>query len=152
MIPEFQWLAAPCDVWGLYFPARTSFEGKVLDSPVISIVDDDEFQRDAIRRLLRSHGYQVHSFASAEDFLKSGFAESSACVISDVQLPAMDGLAMQAALRAKGNKVPFIFITGFPNPATESRAKIAGALCLLHKPFDSDVMIKCLQGAVKDGS
>jgi FixJ family two-component response regulator len=124
-------------------------EGKLLKAPVISIVDDDELQRDAIQRLLRSHGYAVHTFASAEDFLSSGVADSSSCIVSDVQLPAMDGLGLQAQLRTKGNKVPIIFITAYPNAAMEARAKAAGAVCVLHKPFDSDVLIQCITTSLK---
>ena len=120
-----------------------------MQGPIISIVDDDDLLRDAIQRLLRSHGYSVHSFASAEDFLKSGMADSSACIISDVQLPAMDGLALQDQLRARGNKVPVIFITAYPNATAEARATKAGAVGMLHKPFDSDVLIGCINTALK---
>jgi len=121
-------------------------------SPIISVVDDDELLRDAIRRLLRSHGYAVHTFASAEDFLKSDLADKSSCIISDVQLPKMDGLALQAQLQARGNMVPVIFITAYPNATTEARAKKAGAVCVLHKPFDSEALIACLNAALKGGS
>ncbi len=123
-----------------------------MDSLVIAVIDDDEFQRDAIRRLLRSQSYAVHTFASAEDFLNSGLAGTSSCIVSDIQLPAMDGLALQAQLRAKGNKAPFIFITAFPNPAVEARAKTAGAVCVLHKPFDAEALIQCISDALKSGS
>jgi FixJ family two-component response regulator len=121
-------------------------------APIISVVDDDELLRDAVRRLLRSHGYAVHTFASAEDFLKSDLPDKSSSIISDVQLPKMDGLALQAQLQARGNMVPVIFITAYPNAATEARAKKAGAVCVLHKPFDSEVLIACLNAALKGGS
>ena len=123
-----------------------------METPVISIVDDDDYMRVATDTLLRSHGYTAHSFASAEDFLKSGLAETSACVISDIQMPVMDGFALQAALRAKGCMVPIIFITAFPNPATEARARKTGAVCILNKPFDSEVLTRCLESALKGGS
>ena len=120
-----------------------------MQGPILSIVDDDELLRDAVHRLLRSHGYAVHSFASAEDFLKSGMADTSACIVSDVQLPAMDGLALQDQLRARGNRVPIIFITAYPNPASEARAKKAGAVCVLHKPFDGEALIAAIETALK---
>ena len=123
-----------------------------MEPPVISVIDDDEWMRVATATLLRSLGYTAHSFASAEDFLKSGLAETSACVISDIQMPVTDGLALQAKLLAKGNTVPIIFITAFPNPATEARAKKAGAVCVLNKPFDSEVLIRCLDSALKGRS
>src|SRR5262245_2495139 len=120
----------------LYPARRLRFEGKAVEPPVISIVEDDDLLRDATRRVLRSYGYTVHTFASAEDFLKSGLTDKSSCIVSDIQLPAMDGLGLQAQLQAKGNIVPIIFITAFPNAATEARATSAGAICVLHKPFD----------------
>jgi len=120
-----------------------------LDSLVIAVIDDDEFQRDAIRRLLRSQSYAVHTFASAEDFLNSGLAGTSSCIVSDIQLPAMDGLALQAQLRAKGNKAPFIFITAFPVETIRARALKAGAICFLTKPFDRRTLIKCLETALE---
>src|SRR5262249_49007320 len=115
------------------------------------VVDDDELQRDAIQRLLRSHGYAAHTFASAEDFLHSGLADKSSCIVSDVQLPAMDGLAMQAQLRAKGHNVPIIFITAYPDATLESRAKAVGAVCVFYKPFDSDELIQCIKTALEGG-
>ena len=121
----------------------------MVEQAIISIVDDDDLLRDAIQRLLRSHGYAVHGFASAEDFLKSSLPDKSSCIISDVQLPAMDGVAMQSQLRAKGNKVPIILITAYPNAAMEARARIAGAICVLHKPFDSDALVQWINTALK---
>lgn len=123
-----------------------------MDSLVIAVVDDDELLRDAIRRLLRSHGYAVRTFASAEDFLKSAVADTASVIISDIQLPAMDGLALQAKLRAKGSKVPIIFMTAYPNAAVEARAKAAGAAGVFHKPFDSEALIACINNALKGGN
>ena len=120
-----------------------------VQGPIISVIDDDELLRDAIQRLLRSHGYVVHSFASAEEFLKSGMAGASACIVSDIQLPKMDGLALQDQLRAQGNAVPVIFITAYPKATAEARAKKAGAVCVLYKPFDSDALIACIDTALK---
>jgi FixJ family two-component response regulator len=115
-------------------------------------VDDDESFRVATQSLLLSLGYAVQSFESADQFLKSGLADTSACLISDIQMPVMDGLALQAELRARGNRLPIIFITAFFTPATEARAKKAGAVCVLTKPFDSDEFIRCLDDALKHAS
>src|SRR3954468_10884582 len=92
-------------------------KGGKVDTPVISIVDDDDYMRVATEGLLRSLGYKAHGFAGAEEFLNSGMVEACACVISDIQMPGTDGLALLAKLRAKGHKVPIIFITAFPSPA-----------------------------------
>jgi FixJ family two-component response regulator len=123
-----------------------------VDTPVISIVDDDDYMRVATEGLLRSLGYKTHSFAGAEDFLNSGLAETSACVISDIQMPGTDGLALQAKMRAKGWNAPMIFITAFPSPAIEARARKQGAICFLSKPFDSDVLARCIETALKGGA
>ena len=123
-----------------------------MKTPIISVIDDDESSRVSIQSLLRSLGYAVHAFSSAQAFLQSGVAPTSSCIISDIQMPGMDGLALQAQLRASGSKVPIIFITAFYNPATEARAKKGGALCVLQKPFDSDLLLQCLADALKTGS
>ena len=122
-----------------------------MDTPVISIVDDDDYMRVATEGLLRSLGYKTHSFDGADDFLNSGLAGSCACVVSDIQMPGTDGLSMLAKMRAKGWTVPIIFITAFPSPAIEARAMKAGAICFLSKPFDSDVLARCIETAVKGG-
>ena len=117
--------------------------------PIISIVDDDESFRVATQSLLQSLGYAVHSFESADQFLKSGLADISACLISDIQMPVMDGLALQAELIARGKMLPVIFITAFLTPRTEARVQKSGAVCVLRKPFDIDDLIRCLNDALK---
>ena len=88
--------------------------------PVISIIDDDGSVRAATYNLVRSLGYVVHTFASAEEFLRSPHLDDTSCVIADVQMPAMSGLELQAHLLAQGYRLPFIFITAF---AVETRAR-----------------------------
>jgi FixJ family two-component response regulator len=122
----------------------------VPDGPVISIVDDDASVRVATDNLLRSIGYIVHTFASAEEFLRSSDFSSTSCVIADVQMPVMSGLELQAFLLAKGHRVPFIFITAFPEATIRERAEKAGAICFLAKPFDRVTLIKCLDRALAE--
>ena len=81
--------------------------------PVISVIDDDGSVRAATRNLVRSLGYVVHTFASAEDFLRSPHLNDTSCVITDVRMPDMSGLDLQAHLLAKGPTLPFIFVTAF---------------------------------------
>src|SRR5258705_9497631 len=150
MILAIQCLGARLPAPDICLSVCRRFEGKLVASAIISVVDDDELLRDAIRRLLRSHGYAVHTFASAEDFLKSDFADKSSSIISDIQLPKMDGLALQAQLQARGNMVPVIFITAYPNATTEAPGMNAGAVCVLHKALDSEELIACLHTALKD--
>ena len=121
-------------------------------APVIAIIDDDASVRATTDSLVRSFGYIVHTFASAEDFLQSSHLGDTSCVISDVQMPAMSGIELQAHLLAKGHRVPFIFITAFPDQRIRARALGAGAICYLIKPFDEHSLIQCLDAALdKDG-
>src|SRR4051794_31225120 len=109
---------------------------RLPDLPVISIVDDDECVRAAINRLVRSLGLSGRTFASADDFLQSASLDDSACLIADVQMPGMNGLELQSALLSRGNRLPMIFITAFPDAKIRARALQAGAIAFLSKPFD----------------
>jgi FixJ family two-component response regulator len=115
---------------------------------VISVIDDDASVRAATNNLLSSHGYLVHTFASAVDFLQSARLDDSFCVIADVQMPAMSGLDLLANMRARGKDVPFIFITAFPDESVRARALTAGAVCFLDKPFAGPVLIDCIEAAL----
>jgi CheY-like chemotaxis protein len=129
-------------------PFVPSGKTAVTAPPVISIIDDDESVRTATCNLVRSLGYIVRPFSSAVEFLQSGYLHETSCVIVDVQMPAMTGVELQARLRAQGHRVPFIFITAFPVEISRARALKAGAICFLTKPFDGDVLIKCLESAL----
>ena len=116
--------------------------------PVISIIDDDGSVRAATRNLVRSLGYVVHTFASAEDFLGSPHLNDTSCVITDVRMPTMSGLDLQAHLLARGRTFPFIFVTAFSVESDRDRALRAGATCFLSKPFDGETLIECLETAL----
>ena len=115
---------------------------------VISVIDDDASVRAATDNLLSSHGYQVHTFASAVDFLKSARLGDSSCVIADVQMPVMSGLDLLTHMRTLGNDAPFVFITAFPDDSVRARALRAGAICFLAKPFAGPVLINCIENAL----
>jgi FixJ family two-component response regulator len=116
--------------------------------PVISIIDDDPSVRAATSNLLRSFGYAVHVFDSAEAFLHSPQLAETSCAIVDIRMPAMSGLEMQAHLRAQGNSVPLIFITALPDASARTRAFAGGASGFLTKPFDKDSLINCIDSAL----
>jgi FixJ family two-component response regulator len=82
--------------------------------PVISVIDDDEFIRVATKILVRSLGFSVHTFASAEDYLQSNHVEDTSCLITDVQMPGMNGIELQSLSHEQGCRTPIIFITAFP--------------------------------------
>jgi FixJ family two-component response regulator len=116
---------------------------------VISVIDDDASVRAATNNLLRSHGYTVHTFASAEEFLRSALVNDTSCVIADVQMPVLNGVELLTLMRTQGCGVPFIFITAFPDESVRARALKAGAICFLAKPFAGPTLIKYLATALE---
>jgi FixJ family two-component response regulator len=116
---------------------------------VISVVDDDASVRAATSKFLRSHGYTVQAYSSAEDFLRSGRLNDTSCVIADVQMPGLSGLELLTIMRAQGHGVPFILITAFPDEIIRVRALQAGAICFLPKPFAGPTLINCVGVALE---
>ena len=124
----------------------------MAEIPVVSIIDDDKFIRDAANRLVRSLGFSAPTFASADEFLRSPNLHDTSCVISDVQMPGTSGIEMQSILIAKGINVPIIFITAFPDERVRAQAMKAGAICFLSKPFEGATLIQCINDALKTQS
>jgi FixJ family two-component response regulator len=116
---------------------------------MISIVDDDEAVRNATRALIRSLGYRVETFASAEEFLESDRLHETACLISDVQMPGLNGIELQARLKADGHRIPIIFVTAFPDAHVRDRAMQSGAVSFMSKPFSEANLIVCLDRALQ---
>jgi FixJ family two-component response regulator len=106
------------------------------DKFIVMIVDDDESVRRASRRLIKSYGFAVETFASADDFLASGRLSATACLVLDVQMPGVNGLELQSRLVAEGHQVPIIFITAFSDENARAQALKAGALGYLVKPLE----------------
>lgn len=119
---------------------------------MIAIVDDDESVCIGMRSLVRSLGYAVQTYGSAEDFLSSEARRDTSCLISDVQMPGLGGLELQKILAAEGSRLPIIFITAYPDPHVRQLALQAGAMCFLSKPFDGAALIECLENALGAGS
>lgn len=115
---------------------------------MIAVIDDDASVRAATENLLSSHGYLVHTFASAEKFLRSAHVNDVSCVIADVQMPGMSGLDLLTHMRTLGFSTPFIFITAFPEENARARALKAGASYFLAKPFVSHILINCIETAL----
>ena len=91
-------------------------------APVISVVDDDESVRVATTCLMRSMGYTAHSFASAEEFLRSPQLEETSCLIADVQMPCgLSGIELHRKLEAEGRRLPVILISAFPEERLKAR-------------------------------
>jgi len=118
-------------------------------SQMVSIVDDDPLAREGIRELVESLGYKTLAFASAQDFLQSGAITKTGCLITDLQMPGLNGLELQERLQAQGCHMPVILITAYPNEKHHSRAMSAGAIGFLSKPFEEQSLVECLTIAMK---
>ena len=115
---------------------------------LVSIVEDDRYFRESMRRLMRSLGYPVEVFSSATDFLASPRLLETACLIADVQMPAMSGLDLHRSLVAAGQAIPTILVTAYPNDVDRARALNAGVVCYLAKPIDGTLLTGCLREAL----
>jgi FixJ family two-component response regulator len=120
----------------------------MFHEPLIAIVDDDEAVRSSLASLVRSLGYRAQTYGSGPEFLRDPLDREPACMISDVQMPAMTGDVLQASLLSAGRRFPMIFLTAFPTTIVKRRILEAGAYCFLHKPTDGDVLARCVEGAL----
>ena len=121
----------------------------IPEERLVAIVDDDASVRQSACRLIRSLGYHAEAFGSAEEFLDSGRAKSTACLILDVRMPRIDGLELQR--RLAGSAIPVVFITARASEDEQRRALRAGAVAFLRKPVDKEALLRVL-GAVLETS
>jgi FixJ family two-component response regulator len=119
---------------------------------LIAVVDDDELVRIALQRLLKTSGFGVTSFASAEDLLKSNQLPEIACLIADIRMPGMSGLDLQAKLNAESCAIPIVFITAHGDEKMRLQAMRGGAVGFLAKPFDSGILLDRVRAALEAGS
>jgi len=116
-------------------------------TPKIAVVDDDAGIRRAMKDLLRSLGHEVEQFSSAEQFLEWVRANQASCIITDVRMPGIGGIELQARLHAQGRPIPMIFMTAFPDENEKARVLNAGAIGFLTKPIAQKSLIECLTRA-----
>jgi FixJ family two-component response regulator len=116
---------------------------------LVSIIEDDQFFRDSMRRLMRSLGYDVAAFPSAADFLASPRRVETACLIADVHMPAMTGIDLHEYLIEAGYAIPTILVTAYPNDVDCARALNDGVVCYLRKPLDEQHLMRCLRAALE---
>jgi FixJ family two-component response regulator len=115
-----------------------------MSQALIAIVDDDETVRDATEQLVQSLDYNASTFGSADEFLKSEQVHDTSCLITDVQMPGLNGIDLQDRLIARGHRIPIIFMTD----SVRARAMKAGAVCFLNKPLREDHFIGCIEKAL----
>ncbi len=115
----------------------------------VYVVDDDPSVRKALRRLMRSAGFEVLAFDSAEDFLEFSRCGAPGCVVVDVQMPGMNGLDLQDQLTDAGSKLPLVFITAYEDDHVRARAMNAGATEFLQKPFDDKALLNAIHSALR---
>jgi FixJ family two-component response regulator len=111
---------------------------------LVSVVEDDQFFRESMRRLMRSLGYAVEAFPSAADFLASPRLVETACLIADVHMPGMTGLELHRRLIDMGHAIPTILVTAYPDNDIRARALNDGVVCYLRKPVDEEHLMRCL--------
>ena len=115
------------------------------DRPLVAIVDDDELFRRSLERLLRSAGFRVETFGSAEDFLERGNLDRTSCAILDMKLPGMNGLDLQRQLITRPRPMPIVFVSGHEDGVMRTNALRAGAIAFLKKPFDDSKLLDALE-------
>jgi FixJ family two-component response regulator len=119
------------------------------NAKMVAIVDDDDLMRTALQGLLKSAGLRAQAFASADEFLRSGHQHDTACLITDIRMPGMSGLELQAQLNADHCRIPTIFITAHGDAKMRMQAMRAGAVEFLAKPFDDEALLESVRAALE---
>jgi FixJ family two-component response regulator len=113
----------------------------------ISVVDDDPSVRQSLERLIKSLGYEVTAFATADAFLRSSNFPATSCILLDVQMPGLSGLDLQKVIASLRSPIPIIFITAHREEELKMRALANGAQGYLEKPFDEQALITLIEKA-----
>jgi two-component system response regulator FixJ len=124
----------------------------VSAEPPVFIVDDDPAVRDSLAVLLKASGFGVETFDSATQFLASGGAARRGCLIADIRMPDMDGLALQEELGRRGAALSVVVVTGHGDVPLAVRAMKAGAVDFLEKPFDDETLLLSVRRASREAS
>jgi FixJ family two-component response regulator len=119
------------------------------DRALVAIVDDDQLFRRSLERLVRSAGFGVDAFGSAEDFLERGDLDRTGCAILDIRLPGMNGLDLQRRLMTRPRPMPIIFISAHEDGVMRAEALRAGATAFLKKPFDNSTLLDALERSLR---
>jgi FixJ family two-component response regulator len=118
---------------------------------LVSVVDDDEFVREALPDLLRSFGLEVRPFSSAEEFLASESLDRTGCLVLDVAMPGMSGPELQLELARRKHDIPIVFITANSDDNLRPTVLKRGAVAYLTKPFSEAAMLAAVNAALEIG-
>jgi FixJ family two-component response regulator len=117
-------------------------------APVVFVVDDDASVRKSLARLVKTAGYEAEAFTSVRDFLARPPYDGPCCLVLDVRMPGLTGLDLQEALRATGQRLSIVFITGHGDVRASVKAMKGGAVDFLTKPLDEGTLLAAIQQAV----
>ncbi len=117
-------------------------------TPRIAVVDDDPFVLKGLRRLLRSAGFDVDTYASGAEFLNADTNDAPDCLVLDLNMPQVTGFDVQVRLAQSGRSTPIIVITGDDTPEARSRALRLGANAYLEKPVDQSTLLAAIGIAI----
>lgn len=120
-----------------------------MNDRAVHLIDDDDGVREALTVLLAEAGLAVRSYKSGIDFLAAKRTETPGCIVSDIRMPGLDGLELQAKLRSEGSAVPIIFITGHGDIPMAVQALRAGAMDFIEKPFDDEHLLASIKRALE---
>ena len=114
----------------------------------IAVVDDDPSVRKALARLLRASDLDADAYGSAQQFLESLQTSAPDCLVLDLQMPEMNGLALQRELGRAGIRLPIVVITGHDEPGMQARCLAAGAAAYLRKPLEERTLLAAIEAAI----
>jgi two-component system response regulator FixJ len=118
-----------------------------MNSKIVHLVDDDEAIRHSASFMLRHAGYTVKTYKDGIAFLDAVTADMEGCILLDVRMPGMDGLAVQAMLKQRGIKMPVIILTGHGDVPVAVEAMKGGAVEFLEKPYEKAALVRSIQNA-----
>jgi FixJ family two-component response regulator len=114
----------------------------------IAVVDDDPSVCKALARLLRASDLDANVYGSAQQFLESLHTSAPDCLVLDLQMPDMNGLALQRELGRTGMRLPTVIITGHDEPGMQARCLAAGAAAYLRKPLEAKTLLAAIEAAI----
>jgi FixJ family two-component response regulator len=129
--------------------SNRTLESALPDNILISVIDDDASVREATTGLLRSFGFTIVAFSSAQDFLVFPRLNETSCLIADIHMPVMTGVELYGRLLELGHAIPTILITAYPDESLRARALSNGVICHLTKPFGADELVQCIHLALE---